>query len=130
MYNKNFKLSVYGLSILICIFFMSTFCLFSYQIISTERSLLNKNLTSLQEYYKSDKLACDIVNELRSGEVPEIDLINRDSVTEFTVPVNENQDLLVEVDFSNDSYEILCWTVVYNGDWEVEDTFTLWDGII
>lgn len=123
-----------SLVMIFCVLCLAVFATLTYVTADREQKLSELGAESAAAYYAADAEATRCLAALRRGETPEgITLTeSHDSagaVEEFSVPVNENQELRVKVRLTPDgSCKILRWELAFAGDWEANDTIDIWDG--
>ena len=76
---------------------------------------------------EADAEAEAILARLRAGEVPE-GVRQENDVYDYTVPIAPDRELQVSVRRAGETYTVLSWREVPTGDWQADESLTLWDG--
>ena len=127
-----------SLVMIFCVLCLAVFAVLTLATAERERGLSELSAQRAAEYYEADRRAVEIAAALAAGETPD-DVSVESAVStgpsgtvreaSFTLPAGG--DLLLEVRLEIDEggkISVLCWRTVYAGDWDVDDTITLWDG--
>lgn len=128
--RQRFQAPVVGGSSLLVIFAvlcLTVFALLSLSTVQADSRLSDASAAAVSGYYAADCRAEELLAELRSGQIPEGVNVNGD-VYSYTCPISETQELQVEVQIRDDSWEILQWKAVSTAQWNEDDTLSLWDG--
>lgn len=118
-----------SLVMIFCVLCLAVFATLTYATADRERKLAELTAARAAEYYAADAEATRILAALQRGEQPDIAITEPDlGVVEFTVPINDSQELRVRAATLDGGCDILDWSAVFSGDWETEDTIEIWDG--
>ena len=131
MDNKHrFSFPVVGGSSLLVIFAVLCLTVFALLCLSTVQAgqrLSNASAEAVQDYYKADARAEEILARLRNGELPEEVSVNGDLYT-YECPISDTQTLVAEMRLEGKTYTVLRWQAVSSVEWESDDSLLIWDG--
>lgn len=130
---KKRKLSVpsVGGSSIITIFAVLCFIVFALLSLSTSKAnsiLSKKSVEAVQKYYQADTRAEEILSELRQNKMPD-QVYSDGNFYSYQCPIDENQQLSVEVEIDGTSYEIKKWKKEYIGEWKADEKMKVWGGM-
>lgn len=130
---KRRKLSVpsVGGSSIITIFAVLCFIVFALLSLSTSKAdstLAQKSVDSVRKYYQADTRAEEILSQIRQGEMPE-DVFSEGVFYSYQCPIDDKQQISVEVVVDGDSYKIRKWKKEYIGEWKADNTIKVWGGM-
>ena len=117
---------------------LTVFAVLSYITARNELDLARRSADSVTAYYAADSAAVDVYNALISGDcVRQGDTITAAGTEIFacegiyggelcySVPIDDMQELYVELSGEDSGYRIIAWVVSDTGDWIVDDTLNL-----
>ncbi len=117
---------------------LTVFAVLSYITARNELDLARRSADSVTAYYAADSAAVDVYNALLSGDFTRRDDTISACGTEifscegeyggelcYSVPIDEMQELYVELSGEDSGYRIVAWIVCDTGDWIVDDTLNL-----
>ena len=117
---------------------LTVFALLSLSTVRADVRLGDAATEAVRSYYQADVKAQEILARLRNGEVPDgVDSHPEESWVPlwtgrytYTVPISDTQELQVEVlvDGFDGSYSVLRWQSVPCGEWNPDDSLTVWNG--
>ena len=127
------KLSVpsVGGSSIITIFAVLCFIVFALLSLSTSKAdsaLAQKSVDAVQKYYAADIKAEVILSQLRRGEIPDY-VYSEGNLYSYQCPIDDKQQISVEVEMDEDSYVIKKWKKEYIGEWKTDNTIKVWGGM-
>ncbi len=136
--------AVGGISLLVvfAVLCLTVFALLSLTTVQADIRLSDASAQAVLDYYQADSKAQEILACLRTGAaLPEGVQVDRTegegegaegaSLIRYAVPLSDTQELQVELTLdARGRYTILRWQSVPTGDWEYDDSLTLWDGDI
>lgn len=131
MRKRKMSFTSVGGSSILTIFAVLCFIIFALLSLSTAKAdhvLAKKSVDAVSAYYQADMHAEEILAQIRRGEVPQGVEQKGDHYT-YVCPVDDNQQLSIEVECQGDRYRIIKWRKEYIGDWEPDDTIDVWDGM-
>lgn len=131
MKKRKMSFTSVGGSSILTIFAVLCFIVFALLSLSTAKAdhvLASKSVEAVSNYYQADTRAEEILAELRQGQLPEGVEQEGDLYT-YSCPVDEYQQLTVEVECKDHIYQIKKWKKEYIGDWKPDDTIDVWDGM-
>lgn len=131
MKKRKMSVTSVGGSSILTIFAVLCFIVFALLSLSTARAdhvLSSKSLEAVRCYYQADTQAEEILAQIRQGQLPE-GVEQAGDVYTYSCPVDEHQQLNVEVEYHDHTYQIKKWKKEYTGDWEPDDTIDVWDGM-
>ena len=130
MARKKITFTTVGGSSILTIFAVLCFIIFALLSLSTakaNRTLTDKSVAAVTNYYQADTKAEEILAELRAGEKPE-GVKKKGNVYSYTCPVDDSQQLSVEVKIKSGKYHILKWQKEYIGEWKADTSIEVWGG--
>lgn len=119
-----------GVSSLVVIFAvlcMSVFGVLSLSEAQTQNALGEKNRQHIENYYKADCRAQEILAKLRMGEVPP-GVIGENGSYSYYCEISDTQTLWVQVKLEDGNYDIQRWQTVSSVQWQPEKDFPVWQG--
>ena len=127
------KLSVpsVGGSSIITIFAVLCFIVFALLSLSTSKAdsaLAQKSVDAVQKYYAADIKAEVILSQLRRGEIPDY-VYSEGNLYSYQCPIDDKQQISVEVEMDEGSYVIKKWKKEYIGEWKTDNTIKVWGGM-
>lgn len=131
MKKRKMSFTSVGGSSILTIFAVLCFIIFALLSLSTAKAdhvLAQKSVDAVRTYYQADTQAEEILARIRQGEIPEGVETDGDRYS-YVCPVDENQQLSVEVECKDAGYRIIKWRKEYIGEWEPDDTIDVWDGM-
>lgn len=131
MKAKKLSIPSVGGSSIITIFAVLCFIVFALLSLSTSKAdstLTQKSVDSVQKYYQADIKAEVILSQLRRGEIPDY-VYSEGNLYSYQCPIDENQQISVEVEINGDSYVVRKWKKEYIGEWKTDDTIKVWGGM-
>lgn len=127
-----------SLVMIFCVLCLAVFSVLTLATAERERGLSELSAQRAAEYYAADRRAVEIAAALAAGETPEdvevesaVSTGPAGTVREEAFALPSGGDLLLEVRLEigeTGEITVLTWKTVYAGDWDVDDTITLWDG--
>lgn len=130
MKKKKMSFTTVGGSSILTIFAVLCFIVFALLSLSTAKAdsiLANKSLDAVTKYYDADTKAEEILAKIRAGECP--DGVEKDGYQyRYSCPVDDKQELQVEVVVYNGYYRILKWQKRYADKWEADTSINVWGG--
>lgn len=107
---------------------LTVFALLSLTAAQADKRLSDSSRQAVTAYYEADCRAEEIFARLRGGEtVPQVR--QEGNVFFYNCPISEHQQLAVELQKTDDGWQILRWQAVPE-EAAVEETLSLWDGSI
>lgn len=131
MKKRKMSFTSVGGSSILTIFAVLCFIVFALLSLSTAKAdhvLASKSVEAVSNYYQADTQAEEILAQIRQGQLPEGVELAGDLYT-YSCPVDEHQQLTVEVECRDNVYQIKKWKKEYIGDWEPDNTIDVWDGM-
>lgn len=134
--------AVGGISLLVvfAVLCLTVFALLSLTTVQADIRLSDASAQAVLDYYQADSKAQEILACLRTGAaLPQGVQVDRTegegaegaALLRYAVPLSDTQELQVELTLdARGRYTILRWQSVPTGDWEYDDSLTLWDGDI
>ena len=127
--------AVGGVSLLVAfaVLCLTVFALLALTTVQADTRLADASAKAVTDYYAADCQAQEILARLRNGERPEGVEFSGSGLlhAQYVVPISDTQELQVELTLdARGRYTILRWQSVPTGDWEYDDSLTLWDGDI
>ena len=130
MAKRKMTFTTVGGSSILTIFAVLCFIVFALLSLSTAKAdniLSAKSIAAVDGYYRADTEAEEILARIRQGEMPE-GVKKNGNCYSYACPVDDNQELWVEVEMKKDTYTIRKWQKVYTGQWETDSTIRVWGG--
>lgn len=140
MGKQKHSMPAVGASSLLVIFTvlcLTVFAMLSLSTATADGRISDASAKAVTDYYAADAQAEIIFARLRAGEaVTGTDITctiadypdRSESVYSYAVPVDEGQELQVELCRSGGSWSVARWQLASIGQWEPDDTLTVWDG--
>ena len=131
MRNREMPAAVGGSSLLVifAVLCLTVFALLSLSTVQADGRLALASSEAVENYYKADSRAEEILSELRRGIVP-LEVKKEGNYYSYRCEISAVQALEVEVQIDGEEYQILRWQVVSVADWEQKEEKQLWDGTI
>jgi len=112
---------------------LTIFAVLSLVSANNELRLSAKFSESVKNYYAADYKACTIIETIENKvdsktaiDLPEV--LFEGSIGSFSVPINDYQDLCVEVDISDIQLQILSWQVKNTMKQVYDNSVPVWTG--
>lgn len=138
--KRKMTFTTVGASSILTIFALLCLIVFALLSLSTAKAdstLSKKSVDAVAAYYKADLQAEEILAELRQNNFYCNGNRNSNSnsnsnaknvVRTYSCPIDDKQELQVEVEMGKDTYHIKKWKKVYTGEWKPDDTMDVWEG--
>lgn len=129
MAGRKIKSGVVGGSSLITI--LAVLCLIAFTMLSlstakSDYDLMEKSVNAIENYYKADEQAEEILAQIRAGHCPE-NISPKGNKYSYSVPMDDTQELAVVVTVDKDgSYHIDSWQKKYTGEWKSDSSIKIW----
>lgn len=124
-----------SLLVVFAVLCLTVFALLSLSTVRADGRLSEVSARSVEEFYRADCQAQEVLAQLRGGEKVSQDIqvtskkISEDGVRySYDCPISDTQTLEVTVEFRDGEYTVRRWQAVPTGDWSVDDSLTVWDG--
>lgn len=127
-----------SLLVVFAVLALTVFALLSLSTVRADARLGDASARAVADYYAADCQAQEVLARLRSGAgAPEgmemtaqiIDYADGgEEVYTYAVPISETQELQVQVRRRGEDWEVLRWQAAPVGDWNFDDTLSVWDG--
>ena len=130
------SIGITSMTVILCVLCLTVFSVLSLSTALTERKLAEKRAVSVQNYYKAETEAAEIVNELQkkseNGEdvfafANENGIIVKNGLFFFQKTIDDGQDLSVVLQYKN-GFDILEWKIVSTAEWTPDESLHVWDG--
>ncbi len=131
MKRKKMSFTSVGGSSILTIFAVLCFIVFALLSLSTAKAdhmLAEKSVDAVSRYYEADTQAEEILAQIRQGQVPD-GVIKEGNRYQYACPVDRNQQLSVEVEYRDYTYQIIKWRKEYIGEWKPDEKIEVWDGM-
>ena len=130
MKDERMSLSGVGAGALLTV--LSVLCLVVFAVLSvstvqSQSVLSEKNAAAVENYYRADARAEEILARLRGGESPDQVQWEGD-ICRYVCPISDTQSLEVEVQVKEDTYTVLRWQAVSTVAWEGSSAGQVWSG--
>ncbi len=128
--ERKISFPTVGGSSIITIFSVLCFIIFALLSLSTAKAdsiLMDKSADATIHYYEADTKAEEILAGIRAGELPD-GVTKKGTHYTYICPVDENQQLSVEVEVKGETYQILKWQKEYIGEWKADTSVKVWGG--
>lgn len=128
MSKKRKGITLTGGSSLIVIFAVLCLTVFALLTLSTVKAdvrLADAAVQSVEDYYRADCAAEEIVALLRGGTVPE-GVTRVGNLYAYACPVSDTQELQVIVEINEKDYRIQQWKVVSTAEWMPDEYIKVW----
>ncbi len=116
---------IFGITSLVtilCVLCLSVFAVLTFSTARRERRLSELTAEYTAAYYEADRQASEWAAALPTDGVPDGEIMSA------SFPAGGEQVLEVELRKSGGTYEVLRWQMVYEGEWQADDTIEIWDG--
>lgn len=131
MKRKKISFTSVGGSSIITIFAVLCFIVFALLSLSTSKAdstLAKKSVDAVEKYYQADTKAEEILAQLRQGIIPD-GVFSEGNFYSYQCPIDEKQQISVEVEVDGSSYLIKKWKKEYIGEWKTDETINVWGGM-
>lgn len=120
-----------GGSMLMTIF--AVLCLTLFAVLTLHTALAGQRLrqdahAAEQAYFEADAQANRILAALRRGEACEDAILLENGALQYTVPMDHDRVLTVQVILHDGSYRILSWQQGSLAPWTPEESISVWSG--
>ena len=121
-----------SLVMIFCVLCLAVFTVLTLACAQRERSLAELTEQRAEEYYAADYEAVRLTAALRRGERPGEPVRYEErpegTLAEFSLPAGGEQELSVRLLLTGEDCQILQWQTRYAGEWESEDSLSIWEG--
>jgi len=127
--KKNRRFLVFGGGTLLAAFgvlCLVVLAMLSITTVQSDRRQADASVQSVADFYAADRMAQNIYARLKLGEVPEGVEVDGD-IYRYSCPVSDTQVLEVEVQKTEDGWEVLRWQAVTTTEYD-EETLPVWGG--
>ena len=122
-----------SLVMIFCVLCMAVFSVLTFATAQREERLAKLNEERARAYYEADAKAIEVINALKNGEEPEVDVAyeteNGVRIMEFEIPAGGDLALSVRASIENGEVTIYRWQTLFEGEWEMDESFQVWDGV-
>ena len=129
MSKKRKGMTLVGGSSLLVIFATLCFTVFALLTLSTVKAdlrLADGAVQSVEDYYRADCEAEEILASIRMGEVPE-NVTKNGTIYSYSCKISDTQELFVSVEVKNEAeYRILQWKAVSVAEWTPDEYIEVW----
>lgn len=115
-----------SLLVIFAVLCLMVFALLALSTVQADRRLADAAVQSVEEYYKADCAAEELLATLRSGILPE-GVERAGNVYAYSCPLSDTQELQVIVTIEANNYQIQQWKVVSTTEWVPEEYIKVWD---
>lgn len=127
--NKNRRgITLVGGSSLLVIFSVLCLTVFALLALSTVKAdirIADASIQSIEEYYRADCEAGEILAQIRQGNVP--DGVEQDgNVYAYSCPVSDTQVLSVIAEVTDTNYKIYQWKIILTEQWSPDEYIEVW----
>lgn len=106
---------------------LTVFSLLTLTTAQAQQRISQSAARSASGYYEADYRAERIFARLRGGELPEE--VRRDGdIYSYSIPISPHQTLQVQLQRTEEGWQILRWQACLTGQPETDQTLSLWDG--
>ena len=105
---------------------MVVLAMLSITTVQSDRRQADASVQSVADFYAADRMAQNIYARLKLGEIPE-GVEVEGNIYRYTCPVSDTQVLEVEVQKTEDGWEVLRWQAVTTTEY-TDETLPVWDG--
>ena len=129
MAKRKSGITLVGGSSLLVIFSVLCLTVFALLALSTVKAdirIADASIQSIEDYYKADCEAEEILAKIRQGQIPEGVERQDGNKYFYTCPVSDTQELKVLVEVENESFTIHQWKVVVTKQWSPEEYMEVW----
>lgn len=128
MSKKKNGMTLVGGSSLLVIFATLCFTVFALLTLSTVKAdlrLADGAVQAVEDFYRADCEAEEILAKIRSGEVPE-GVIREGTLYSYVCKISDTRELQILVDVKGTEYHILRWMAVSVADWNPDEYIEVW----
>ena len=122
-----------SLVMIFCVLCMAVFSVLTFATAQREERLAKLNEQRAKAYYEADAKAIEVLNAIKEGREPDADVAYETEdghrIAEFEVSAGGDLALSVRVSIDGEKLSILRWQTIYEGDWEIDESFKVWDGV-
>lgn len=145
--NRSPKINVGGASIVVifCVLCLSIFSILALLSANSEKKLALKSASAVENYYMADvscaKVAQTVADLYLSGAADKdieeyvysvFGSVGRsaDGISvSYSWKVDEQQEIFVDLSLLDKEVRVNAWQARYVGDWEIDDSIEVWDGL-
>lgn len=124
-----------SLLVVFAVLCLTVFALLSLSTVRADGRLSEVSAQSVEEFYRADCQAQEVLAQLRGGETVSQDIkVTSRNISDggvrysYNCPISDTQTLKVTVEFRDGEYTVRRWQAVPTGEWTVDDSLTVWDG--
>ena len=128
--RERFSPPAVGGSMLLVIFAvlcLTVFAVLSLSTVTAEKRLADGAIQAVTVYYEADCRAEMIYARLRNGEKVE-GVEQEGNFYRYICPISENQKLVVELQYKDQAWSVLCWQAVAQIEMSEDYSTKVWDG--
>lgn len=120
-----------SLLVIFAVLCLMVFALLSMSTVQADRRLSDGFAESVKNYYAADLEAEAYFARIRNGELnaePNMETEDGRQAYSYSGEINDSQTLEASVIINGDEYSVISWQVVSRGEWEADDSITVWSG--
>lgn len=120
-----------SLLVIFAVLCLMVFALLSMSTVQADRRLSDSFASAVSNYYAADLEAETYFARIRNGEtaaVPNMKTEDGHPAFFYSGTINDSQMLNASVIIDGEEYSVISWQVVSNGEWEADDSITVWSG--
>lgn len=136
--TPKISIGITSMTVILCILCLTVFSVLTLSTALSERELSRKRAEAAEEYYRAERQAAEMANGLIDAPNA-LDFAEKNQIVTVTEgekqvfryawPIDENQELSVELVYAND-WKVTRWQVVSTESWTPDESLNVWDGEI
>ena len=114
-----------SLLVIFSVLCLTVFALLALSTVKADIRIADASIQSIEEYYRADCEAEEILAQLRQGNIPD-GVEQEGNLYAYTCPVSDTQELSVLVEVENKNYKIHQWNVIVTKQWSPDEYIEVW----
>ena len=114
-----------SLLVIFSVLCLTVFALLTLSTVKADIRIADASVQSVEEYYRADCEAEEILAKIRSGQIP-ADVTKEGNTYSYSCPISATQELSVIVEVTDEDYFIHQWKAVVTAEWNPEEQIEVW----
>lgn len=114
-----------SLLVIFSVLCLTVFALLALSTVKADIRIADASVEAIEDYYRADCEAEDILARIRSGNIPE-GVKQEENIYAYLCPVSDTQVLSVIAEVTGEEYTIYQWKVILTEQWSPEEYINVW----
>ncbi len=114
-----------SLLVIFSVLCLTVFALLALSTVKADIRIADASVEAIEDYYRADCEAEDILARIRSGNIPE-GVKQEENIYAYSCPVSDTQVLSVIAEVTGEEYTIYQWKVILTEQWSPEEYINVW----